>query len=351
MTYEISDSRRVAVDVALEAMASAERVVLTTHVNADGDGAGSEAALLAVLRDMGVEGWVVNPTPYPDLYRFLVHDDARVLEASGEEATRRCREADLCIVVDTAEKARIGRVNPMVGHLPFLIVDHHPSGPDSIVGVSLRDPSAAATGELVFDLVWARGGPWTGELVDGLYVAVMTDTGSFRFSNATPGAHRVAAELVRRGASPDGLYRRVFGQMPVRRLHLLERVLGSLEVSDGGEVAWMTVPANVFRDLNCRSDDLEGFVDYPRGVEGVEVGLLFREIEEGHVKVSLRSNQRVDVNALAREFGGGGHVRAAGALVAGSVEEVREQVVGRAAEVAADSRLRAARPAPEVVEP
>ncbi|MSR22595.1 MAG: hypothetical protein EXR92_03475 [Gemmatimonadetes bacterium] len=118
MTYQIPDSRRAAVDAALEALAGAKRVILATHMNADGDGAGSEAALLSLLGETGVEAWIVNPTPFPDLYRFLVPDASRVLDAQGEEAARRCAEADLCVVLDTGEKSRIGRVNPMISASP-----------------------------------------------------------------------------------------------------------------------------------------------------------------------------------------------------------------------------------------
>jgi phosphoesterase RecJ-like protein len=341
MSYQIPSSRRAAIEAALEAISAAGRVILTTHVNADGDGAGSQAALLALLSETGAQGWIVNPTPFPDSFRFLVPDPSLVLDAQGEDAELRCREADLCIVVDTGEKSRIGRVNPLVSHLPFVVVDHHPPGEDAFEGVSLRDPAAAAAGELVFDLLWARGGPWSRPAVEGLYVALLTDTGSFRFSNASPGAHRVAAELISRGASPDDLFRRIYGQVPMRRMRLLERALSTLEVSDEGTVAWMVVPADAFKALGCRSEDLDGLVDYPRGIEGVEVGLLLRELEGGQVKVSFRSNRRVDVNALAREFGGGGHVRAAGALLTGGVEDVRDRVVRRAVEAADREREKA----------
>jgi phosphoesterase RecJ-like protein len=170
--------------------------------------------------------------------------------------------------------------------------------------------------------------------VDGLYVAILTDTGSFRFSNATPSVHRVVAELIARGASPDGLYRRVYGDVPLRRYRLLSEALNTLERSVEGPVAWMIVPEREFGDLGCTSEDLDGLIDYPRGLEGVEVGLLFREIEPGQVKVSFRSNGAVDVNALARSFGGGGHVRASGALVRGALAEVRDRVVARALESA-----------------
>jgi phosphoesterase RecJ-like protein len=128
----------------------------------------------------------------------------------------------------------------------------------------------------------------------------------------------------------------VYGDVPPRRYALLRASLETLEQSSDGPVAWMTVPEGLFRELGCTSEDLDGLVDYPRSLEGVDVGLLFREIEPGQVKVSFRSNGGVDVNALARSFGGGGHVRASGALVSGSLDEVRGRVVRRALEAVPD---------------
>ena len=334
MTYETPEIRRPGVRAALDALLAARRVVLTTHVNADGDGTGCQAALLALLLDAGAEAWIVNPTPFPDTFRFLVPDPGRILDAKSDEAARRCREADLCVVVDTAEKSRIGRVNPLVDHLPKVVIDHHPADEEGIEGTLLQDTGASAAGELVYDLVLANGGPWTESVIDGLYVAILTDTGSFRFSNATPTAHRVVADLIARGASPDELHRRVYERTSTRRMRLLARALETLEVSPDGEVGWMVVPRDTYEALGCTSEDLDGMVDYPRSIDGVEVALLFRELEEGTVKLSLRSNGRVDVNALARELGGGGHVRAAGARVEGDVETVIRRVVDRAVELA-----------------
>jgi len=325
-----ASGREAGVAAVLDRMERAERVILTTHLNADGDGTGSQAALLELLADMGKEGWIVNPTPFPDLFRFLISDSSRILDAREEEAAQRCREADLVVIVDTGERSRIGRVWPMVEHLPTLVIDHHPTSEDSIEGLALRDSSAAAAGELVFDLLRERGGPWTPAVLDGLYVAILTDTGSFRFSNATPSVHRMAAELIERGASPEELYRRVYGEVPLRRIRILERTLPSLALSPSGAVAWLVVPSEPFRELGCTSEDLDRLIDIPRELAGVEVGILFREVEPGSIKVSLRSKSWVDVNALAREFGGGGHVRAAGALLkeslAGAIERVTQRV-------------------------
>ena len=220
----------------------------------------------------------MNPTPVPQSFRFLVPDESWVVDATSAEAQELCDGADVAVVLDTGEVPRIGRVRPLIDGLPTVVIDHHPPGDRPIEGVSFRDSSASATGELVFDLIHRAGGPWP-EIADlGMYVAIMTDTGSFRYSNTTATSLRVAAELVGRGVSPDETYRRIYGAVPRRRWHLLESSLALLEVDEEAGVAWMTIPADRFDALGAIPDDLEGMVDYPRSVEGVEVGLLFRQI-------------------------------------------------------------------------
>jgi phosphoesterase RecJ-like protein len=334
--YETPANRKQGVAAALEALRASRSAVITTHVNADGDGAGSEVALAAWLRANGNAAYIVNPTPFPDSYRFLLDEGAAswIVPAGSSEAQGTCSRADLAVVLDTGEQPRIGRVKPMIENLKTLVIDHHPSGDQPIGGISLRDPGACATGELTFDVIHAAGGPWPRSVLDGLYVAILTDTGSFRFSNSTSNSHRVTAELIERGADPEWLYGHVYGHTPLRKLLLLSAALDTLDVDMTLGMAWMSVPDEAYRELEAQNEDLEGLVDYPRSIEGVEVGLLFRKISGG-TKVSFRSNGVVDVNALARRFGGGGHVRASGALVEGAdpteviprvVEATREAV-------------------------
>ena len=171
-----------------------------------------------------------------------------------------------------------------------------------------------------------------------MYVAILTDTGSFRFSNSSPGAHRVAADLIGRGVDPEELYNRVYGGGPLRKYKLLERALATLDADAG--VAWMTVPADAVKELAPTPDDMEGLVDVPRGVDGTEVGLLFRLTATGEVKISFRANGSVDVNSLARRFGGGGHIKASGAMVAGPMERAVEEVVTAAREAVAKTRTK-----------
>jgi phosphoesterase RecJ-like protein len=319
--------RKIALKVA-DALRAARSVVLTTHINADGDGCGSEVAMAAWLRANGSEAWIVNPTPFPDTFRFLLPPHARdwVVPATEPEAREVTAAADTLVVLDTGEVDRIGRVRPLTSHLRTIVVDHHPPGDRPIGGMSMRDHTAAATSELVWDILAARDGPWPEEAFVGMYVALMTDTGSFRFSNASPDAFRMAADLVERGVDVEDTYNRVYGTAPMRRFELLQASLETLEHADG--VSWMTVPTAVYQALGCYPDDLEGLVDYPRSIEGTKVALLFRGTNRGATKVSFRATgPQVDVNQLAREFGGGGHVRASGAMIEAPMDEVIERVV------------------------
>lgn len=334
MTYQIPPGRDEAVRRVLDRLRGGRSVVLTTHVNADGDGVGCQIALQDWLRRQGTRAWIVNPTPFPELYDFLVPDSGAVVDAAATEAREVVRKSDLAVVLDTGEISRIGRVRPLIRDMDTIVVDHHPAGSDSISGISLRDPSACATGELLYDVITAAGGPWTDPIVRGIYIAILTDTGSFRFSNSTPAAHRIAADLVARGAEPEELHRRVYGGRSLRSLKLLRRALDTLEVDDDHLVAWMTIPPGAYEELGAVPQDLDGFIDYPRAIEDVELGLLFRQTAGGDTKISFRSNGDVDVNALARRFGGGGHVKAAGARVTRPMQEVMPEVI-EAATVAA----------------
>ena len=324
--YRTPVHRTSAVREALDALRGSRRAVLTTHLNADGDGAGSQVALAAWMRALGGRAWIINPTPFPEMLRFLLPEEGWVLEPSSAEAREVCAQADLAVVLDTGEVPRIGRMKPMIEGVPAVVVDHHQPGERPIRGISLRDASACATGELIYDVILAAAGPWPPATLQGLYVAILTDTGSFRFSNSTPNAHRIAADVIADGVDPEELHRRIYGAATLKRLRLLALALATLEVDPDARVAWMTVPAEV-DGIDPTPEDVEGIVDYPRSVEGVEVGLLFRKTASGGTKISFRANGPVDVNALAREFGGGGHIKASGALVERPPAEVIPRVV------------------------
>ena len=200
-------------------------------------------------------------------------------------------------------------------------------GDHAIGGTSLRDPTACATGELVYDIIHAARGPWTEAVAAGVYVAILTDTGGFRFENATAECHRVVAEVVEQGVEPERMHERVYGSSPLRKYQLLQHALGTLEHDAESAISWMVIPHEAYEELGAGAEDLEGIVDIPRSIEGTQVGLLFRKTASGEVKISFRSNGAVDVNALARSFDGGGHVKASGAVVPGPMDAAIERVL------------------------
>jgi len=333
--YRTPAYRATAVKQAKNALLASRRAVLTTHLNADGDGAGSEAAIVSWLRANGTEAWIINPTVFPDAYRFLIEDEEWIVPAGSNRAQTLCAHADLAVVLDTGERARIGRVQEAIRELPTLVIDHHPPGDQPIGGISFRDPKASATTELVYDVIEAGGGPWSDHALQGIYVGLLTDTGSFRFDNTSAACHRLVAELVERGVRPEAMYEKVYGWAPLRRYHLLQRALSTLEHDPEGRVTWMSIPTDAYHELGVSTEDLEGIVDIPRSIEGTQVGMLFRVAASGEVKISFRSNGPVDVNQLARRFNGGGHVKASGAMVPGPMDRAIAKVVAAAKEAVA----------------
>ncbi len=330
----VPEARRPVLARVLELLDAGQRIVLTTHVNADGDGAGSEAALAAWLAGRGKHVTIVNPTPYPPTYLHLLYNTDQVADLGTAEAESAIREADLFVVLDTSEPKRLGKMPSRFGDRPVVVIDHHPSVEQAVEGTAIQDPAACATGELIFDLLeFAEpGAEWPSTVAEAIYTAIVTDTGSFRYANATPRAHMIAAELLRRGVDPEAVYRRLFATVPLRRITLLRAALENLETDPEVPVSWITVPRSTFESLNATSEDLDGIVEYARSIEGTEVALLFRETADGSTKVSFRSNGEVDVNALARQFGGGGHVKASGALIRGPLEPTRQAVLDAARE-------------------
>ncbi|MFQ5552079.1 MAG: bifunctional oligoribonuclease/PAP phosphatase NrnA, partial [Gemmatimonadales bacterium] len=162
-----------------------------------------------------------------------------------------------------------------------------------------------------------------------LYVAILTDTGGFRFSNTSARTLQVGAELLASGVDPEEMYEYVYASAPEPRVRLLGEVLNTLVVERARGLAWVTVPLGVLERLGADAEDLEGVVEFPRSIEGVRLALLFRQISNGRIKVSFRSLGDVDVAAVAEEFGGGGHTKAAGASLEGSLGEVQERVLER----------------------
>ena len=316
----VSSDRLHALRTVWEVIRSHQRVVLTTHINADGDGIGSQTALAHRLQRFGAAPVIVNPTRLPEPYLFLLQglEAFAVSQRAGQEALD---SADLVVVLDTAEASRLGTVGQRLGDTPVVVVDHHPPTDRSLGDPAVQDPSASSTGELIFDMLDLAGEPLSRQEADGLYVAIVTDTGSFRFSNTSGRAHEIAARLLETGVEPEAMYPRLYGQLTVRGLAMLRTAIENLEQDPEYRIAWVAIQQGDVERHGARAADLDGIVEYPRRLRGIEVAFVLRELGPAQTKVSLRSNGRVDVNAVARELGGGGHVRAAGAVIGLPVKE------------------------------
>jgi len=318
---------RAARDVAA-ALTGAQHVVLTTHVNADGDGVGSEIGLWHLLRARGVSVTIANPTRIPERFNFLIPEGA---DASAH-AVHEIERADIVASLDIGDISRLGNLATVINarQPPFVCIDHH-VGPIKLpAGPCLIAPDATATAELVFDLASIAGWPLTPAVAQALYVGLLTDTGGFRFSNTTARALRVAAALLEKGVDPESIYASVYASAPEGRVRLLAEVLQTLVVERDVGLAWLSVPADALRRHEATPDDLDGIVEFPRSIAGVKLALLFRHIGSGRIKVSFRSMGEVDVAALAHQFGGGGHHRAAGASLAGTMADVEDKVLSAA---------------------
>jgi phosphoesterase RecJ-like protein len=327
MPFALPPDRAAAARSLATALKPGQRVCLTTHVNPDGDGLGSEAGLVHLLRDRGIDAVITNPTPTPARFSFLFEDLPGVDRTA--EAVRELRRADAIVVLDISDLGRLGMLSETVRDrgVPVACIDHHVSEGVLPPGPRYLDPGAAATGELIFELAVANGWTLTEEAARGLYVAILTDTGGFRFSNTRPRTLRIAAELLEAGVDPEEIYLEVYARAPEGRPRLFAEALQTLVVEPEHGLAWVTVPPGAIERLGVSSDDLEGVVEFPRSIEGVRMALLFREVSQGRVKVSLRSVGDVDVAEFSKPFGGGGHTKAAGLALAGSLAEVQSTVL------------------------
>jgi phosphoesterase RecJ-like protein len=324
-------------------LAQKQRFVLTTHVNPDGDGLGSEVALALWLRARGKDAAILNDGPPPWNYDFLSRT-VPIETFTTERAEELFAKAEVLVVLDTQNKDRLGRVAPYADRagLAVVVLDHH-VGDAAFGTLNVVQPEKAATGELVYDLIRRDPNGLTTPIAEALYAALVTDTGSFRHSNTDPDVHAMAGDLLAHGVESAVIQARINASRNVERLRFVGRLLCDLQTTPDGTVAWFEVRREMFARYGVEASDSEGLVDFPRSVPGVEAVLLLTELEDGRVKASLRSSGKVDVHAVATALGGGGHRYAAGVTVAGPLEAARDQVLGRLKDAVAKLDPRARR--------
>jgi bifunctional oligoribonuclease and PAP phosphatase NrnA len=307
----------------VEAIRGHDRFLVTTHENPDGDALGSLLAMDLALRSLGKDSvmFLAGPAPLPGEYRFLALDDLqRDLPADAAERT--------LVAVDCANESRIGADPTVLELAPFTLnIDHHHDN-SRFGDVVLIDPEASSTGELLRDVFGALGVDLVPELAEPLYTALVTDTGRFQYANTTPKALRLAAELVEAGADVHKVFQDVYENVQFAKLKLLARALERAQVYEGGRLVISYLLRDDFGDVGAVEPYSEGIIDFLRAVEGAEMAALIREPPRGGTparRISLRaSHDELDVSAIARASGGGGHRQAAGFSSDASIEEITD---------------------------
>ena len=319
-------ARRTAIETLGRELVAGRRVAISTHLNADGDGCGSESALSRMLVAHGLVPRIVNPTPWPDMFDFLLGEGVDNQTSRGSKALR---DVDLMIVLDISDVKRLGNLTDSVRamHVPKIVIDHHVESDDPAGTIVLSDTTACATAELVYDVAIVMGWEITPEIARSLYTGMLTDTGGFRFSNTSPRCLAVAAQLLAAGVDPEEMYTRIYASAPAGRVRLMAEVLGTLQVDEAVGLSWLTMAPDALEKYGVKAEDLDGIVEHARSIAGTRMALFFRDLGHDKVKVSFRSIGGTDVNVFARRFGGGGHAKASGALIAGGLDQVRDQVV------------------------
>jgi len=304
-----------------------DRILLTTHENPDGDGTGAMIGLAHYLRALGKQVRIVVSPALPAFLAFM--DPASWVEAFDPQGAHR----DLAgwpgawVLVDASEPRRLGPMLPLFLATPArkVCLDHHlkeaPEGFDE----EFTDPSASASAELVYDLA-ARRMALPLAMAEALYAGVVDDTGNFRFSNATAKVHRVAAELIELGVAPARIYQSLYHQGRPEKLRIFGRAFEGMALLEAGRHARISLARANFEACGADHDDLEGLVNKPLELRGVEVSCLLHELPDGRIKASLRSRERVDVNAVCRRFGGGGHRLASGAKLDGPMPSAQTEM-------------------------
>lgn len=293
---------------------------LVSHMLPDGDSIGSLLALGEALQSMGKEAKLFSPGRVPKKYAFLKGSEA--IKDRGMVSGSGC----VVVILDSSDLERVSIFEEALRQARYLVnIDHHVT--NQLFGThNLVDPGASATGEIIYNLLGEMRVKITESIAEALYVAIATDTGSFKYENTTAAAHRVAADLLELKLNPGSLSQRIFDDRPLAFYLLLREALSTLELYAGNQIALITLSQDMLQRCGTTVEEIDGLVNYTRNIEGVELGILFYVESGGEVKVGFRS-RRVDVSVLAGKLNGGGHARASGCRMHGDLDQVKEKVL------------------------
>jgi phosphoesterase RecJ-like protein len=297
--------------------------LVVAHIHPEGDSIGSQLAMANLLKSMGKKVRIVNSDNVPKNLLFLPgSDQVMTLKDIKQEEI----EFDSAVVLDCPTLDRIGDVRQLLENLFIISIDHHVSN-ENFGDINWTDAHASSAGEMVYELFKKSQIDIDDESALCLYVAIMTDTGSFRYSNTTVDTHQIIADLLKSGINPTKVYETIYETKPFEVMKLLAEVLMNLKRSDDGKCVWFKVTDQMLSRNNLKAEATEDFIAFVRMVEGAEVVAFLRELSENKVKVSLRSKTDIDVNQIASVFGGGGHRAASGCVIENSIEQAEKLLI------------------------
>ncbi len=293
-----------------------QRFVVASHQRPDGDAIGSAMAMALALRAIGKQATVVTDgippvflQPFPDVPSIRITPEVTEV-------------FDAALIMECSELSRTGVKG--LDRSPVMNIDHHP-GNTRYGAVNWVDESAAACGEMAFTLIEALGAPLTKDVATHVYLAVLTDTGSFHFSHLSPRTYEIARRCVEAGADPQWIARTHYDSNSLARVRIFGAVMNGMVIVDEGRVALLSITRQTMTDLAGTNDDLEGLINFPLTVKDIEAVAFFKEIGDQDWRVSLRSKGSVDIGAIARAHGGGGHTNAAGCSARGRIDDINKQ--------------------------
>lgn len=308
------------------AISKAKNVVITTHLFPDADGIGSQISLCMALRKIGKNAICCNEEPLLTRYQYL--DPHNIVCGLNELSSRFHEKPDLIIVVDTNTVFRTGHKFLAFAEqlqVPFLYIDHHPC-PDSIKQRHCIDTTAAATGQLIGELIESIGVNFDKDMALPLYTAILIDTSSFRYPTVSSSTHALISKLMATGVEPPEAYNRIYGTKKIEHMHLLGKVLSSADSNKKENIAWIVLKKEELENFQIDIEDTHAFINHLLILDNIKIACMFRD-DGNQVKVSLRSTGDVDVGLIAIGLGGGGHSHSAATLITGTEDRNLKEII------------------------
>ena len=299
--------------------------LITSHVNLDGDGIGSELAFYFILKKLNKNPIILNQDRLPKIYDFLPGSDkVHYLEDNCIDP----KSIDVGIVLDCSNVKRIGKTYEIFKNIKTIInIDHHKSN-EKFGGLNYVDSSVSSVGEIIYEFInFVDSGLLDDKISTCLYTAIMTDTGSFRYSNVSSKTFGVASHLTSNGIKPHLIANNIYNKNTYSGLKLLGEALLTLEMDDSNYVSWLTITRKMLNNAKANDEEIEGIIDVATTLDNTEISILFRETKDNKIKISFRSKGNFDVNKFAGKFRGGGHPNAAGCLCSGKMDEIKDKIL------------------------